>query len=144
MVKKFFSHYAPRPLQQPQMPDMKQVKRSVCNHIRHFSLLSFPPLQFCRVRPHLTSQQLNHHHSTNHAKQFKVNPVQDFYMIALPCGRRWNAVPSVRRGATDPLQFTICRLQATSQICKFCLKLLHDLHVLHGYQNLPLLHALHG
>ena len=33
MVKKFFSHYAPRPLQQPQMPDMKQIKRSVCNHI---------------------------------------------------------------------------------------------------------------
>lgn len=43
MVKKFFSHYAPRPLQQPQMPDMKQVKRSVCNHIRHFSLLSYLP-----------------------------------------------------------------------------------------------------
>ena len=40
MVKKSFSHYAPRPLQQPQMPDMKQVKRSVCNHIRHFSLNS--------------------------------------------------------------------------------------------------------
>ena len=43
MVKKFFSHYAPRPLQQPQIPDMKQVKRSVCNHIRHFSLLSYLP-----------------------------------------------------------------------------------------------------
>ena len=43
MVKKFFSHYAPRPLQQPQMPDMEQVKRSVCNHIRHFSLLSHLP-----------------------------------------------------------------------------------------------------
>ena len=43
MVKKFFSHYAPRPLQQPQMPDMKQIKRSVCNHIRHFSLLSYLP-----------------------------------------------------------------------------------------------------
>ena len=43
IVKKFFSHYAPRPLQQPQMPDMKQVKRSVCNHIRHFSLLSYLP-----------------------------------------------------------------------------------------------------
>jgi hypothetical protein len=40
MVKKFFSHYAPRPQPPPQMPDMKQVKRSVCNHIRHFSLLS--------------------------------------------------------------------------------------------------------
>ena len=40
------SHNAPRPLQQPQMPDMKQVKRSVCNHIRHFSLLSFPQRQF--------------------------------------------------------------------------------------------------
>ena len=25
------------------MPDMKQVKRSVCNHIRHFSLLSYLP-----------------------------------------------------------------------------------------------------
>ena len=48
MVKK--SHYAPRPLQQPQMPDMKQIKRSVCNHIRHFSLLSFPPRQFRRAR----------------------------------------------------------------------------------------------
>ena len=43
MVKKFFSHYAPRPMQQPQMPDMKQIKRSVCNHIRHFSLLSYLP-----------------------------------------------------------------------------------------------------
>ena len=43
MVKKLFSHYAPRPLQQPQMPDMKQVKRSVCNHISHFSLLSYLP-----------------------------------------------------------------------------------------------------
>ena len=43
MVKKFFSHYAPRPLQQPQMPDMKEIKRSVCNHIRHFSLLSYLP-----------------------------------------------------------------------------------------------------
>ncbi len=43
MVKKLFSHYAPSPLQQPQMPDMKQVKRSVCNHIRHFSLLSHLP-----------------------------------------------------------------------------------------------------
>ena len=43
MVKKLFSHYAPSPLQQPQMPDMKQVKRSVCNHIRHFSLLSYLP-----------------------------------------------------------------------------------------------------
>ena len=43
MVKKSFSHYAPRPLQQPQMPDMKQVKRSACNHIRHFSLLSYLP-----------------------------------------------------------------------------------------------------
>ena len=43
MVKKFFSHYAPRPLQLPQMPDMKQVKSSVCNHIRHFSLLSYLP-----------------------------------------------------------------------------------------------------
>ena len=43
MVKKSLSHYAPRPLQQPQMPDMKQVKRSVCNHIRHFSLLSYLP-----------------------------------------------------------------------------------------------------
>ena len=42
------SHYAPRPLQQPQMPDMKQIKRSVCYHIRHFSLLSFPPRQFHR------------------------------------------------------------------------------------------------
>ena len=49
MVKKFFSHYAPRPLQQPQMPDMKQIKRSVCNHIRHFSLLSSPLRQFCRA-----------------------------------------------------------------------------------------------
>ena len=49
MVKKSFSHYAPRPLQQPQMPDMEQVKRSVCNHIRHFSLLSFPPRQFRRA-----------------------------------------------------------------------------------------------
>ena len=47
MVKKFFSHYAPRPLQQPQMPDMKEIKRSVCNHIRHFSLLSLPPRQIC-------------------------------------------------------------------------------------------------
>ena len=37
------SHYAPRPLQQPQMPDMKQIKHSVCNHIRHFSLLSYLP-----------------------------------------------------------------------------------------------------
>ena len=37
------SHNAPRPLQQPQMPDMKQVKSSVCNHIRHFSLLSYLP-----------------------------------------------------------------------------------------------------
>jgi hypothetical protein len=37
MLKKFFSHYAPRPLLQ--LPDMKQVKRSVCNHIRHFSFL---------------------------------------------------------------------------------------------------------
>ena len=61
---------------------------------------------------------------------------------ALPCGRRWNAVPSVRRGirlrrrrqvarraqrgalrskvargrATDPLQFTICMLQANFSI----------------------------
>ena len=43
MVKKFFSHYAPHPMQQPQMPDMKQIKRSVCNHIRHFSLLSYLP-----------------------------------------------------------------------------------------------------
>ena len=43
MVKKFFSHYAPRPLQQPQMPDMKQIKRSVCNRISHFSLLSYLP-----------------------------------------------------------------------------------------------------
>ena len=43
MVKKFFSHYAPRPLQQPQMPDMKQVKRSVCYHNRHISLLSYLP-----------------------------------------------------------------------------------------------------
>ena len=43
MVKKSFSHYAPCPMQQPQMPDMKQVKRSVCNHIRHFSLLSYLP-----------------------------------------------------------------------------------------------------
>ena len=43
MVKKFLSHYAPRPLQQPQMPNMKQIKRSVCNHIRHFSLLSHLP-----------------------------------------------------------------------------------------------------
>ena len=43
MVKKFFSHYAPRPMQQPQMPDMKQIKRSVCNHIRHFSLPSYLP-----------------------------------------------------------------------------------------------------
>ena len=43
MVKKFFSHYAPRPLQQPQMPGMKQVKRSACYHIRHFSLLSYLP-----------------------------------------------------------------------------------------------------
>ena len=43
MVKKFFSHYAPRALQQPQMPDMKQIKRSVCNYIRHFSLLSHLP-----------------------------------------------------------------------------------------------------
>ena len=43
MVKKFFSHCAPRPLQQPQMPDMKQIKHSVCNHIRHFSLLSYLP-----------------------------------------------------------------------------------------------------
>ena len=41
MVKKFFSHYAPGPL--PQMPGMKQIKRSVCNHIRHFSLLSYLP-----------------------------------------------------------------------------------------------------
>ena len=48
MVKKFFSHYAPRPLQQPQMPDMKPIKRSACNHIRHFSLLSFPPRQIRR------------------------------------------------------------------------------------------------
>ena len=39
MVKKFFSHYAPRPLQQPQMPDMKQVN----NHIRHFFHLSYLP-----------------------------------------------------------------------------------------------------
>ena len=39
MVKTSFSHYAPRPLQQPQMPDMKQVN----NHIRHFSLLSYLP-----------------------------------------------------------------------------------------------------
>ena len=43
MAKKFFSHYAPRPLQQPQMPNMEQVKRPVCNHIRHFSLLSYLP-----------------------------------------------------------------------------------------------------
>ena len=43
MVKTSFSHYAPRPLQQPQMPDMKQIKRSVCNRIRHFSLLSYLP-----------------------------------------------------------------------------------------------------
>ena len=43
MVKKFFSHYATRPQQQPQMPDIKQIKRSVCNHIRHFSLLSYLP-----------------------------------------------------------------------------------------------------
>ena len=47
MVKK--SHYAPRPLQQPQMPDMKQVKSSVCNHIRHFSTLSSPPRQISRA-----------------------------------------------------------------------------------------------
>ena len=39
----FFSHYVPRSPLQPQMPDMKQVKRSVCNHIRHFSLLSYLP-----------------------------------------------------------------------------------------------------
>ena len=37
------SHNAPHPLQQPQMPNMKQIKRSVCNHIRHFSLLSHLP-----------------------------------------------------------------------------------------------------
>ena len=43
MVKKFFSHYAPRPLQQPQMPDMKQIKRSACNHILNFFLLSYLP-----------------------------------------------------------------------------------------------------
>ena len=43
MVKTSFSHYAPRPLQQPQMPDMKQIKRSVCYPIRHFSLLSYLP-----------------------------------------------------------------------------------------------------
>lgn len=55
MVKKFFSHYSPRPLQQPQMPDMKQVKRSVCNHIRHFSLLSFPPRQFRRATANPTN-----------------------------------------------------------------------------------------
>ena len=69
--------------------------------------------------PHCTSQQLNHCHSSNHATQSKVNPVQDCYTIytaiiialcgvrgapalpcgalgdrALPCGRRWNAVPT--------------------------------------------------
>ena len=49
MVKKSFSHYAPRPLQQPQMPDMKQVKRSICNYIRHFSHRSFPLRQFRRT-----------------------------------------------------------------------------------------------
>ena len=61
------------------------------------------------IQPHCTSQQLNHHHSTNHATHSKVNHVQDFYMFykaiiialcglrgapALPCGRRWNAVPT--------------------------------------------------
>ena len=43
MVKKFFSHYAPCLQPPPQMPDMKQVKRSVCNYIRHISLLSYLP-----------------------------------------------------------------------------------------------------
>ena len=55
MVKKPLSHYAPRPMQQPQMPNMKQVKRSVCNYIRHFSPLSFPLRQFCRA----TANQLS-------------------------------------------------------------------------------------
>ena len=74
MVKKFFSHYAPRPLQQPQMPDMKQVKSSVCNHIRHFSLLSHLPSAGnpSTQLPHCITQHHNHHHSTNHATQSKL------------------------------------------------------------------------
>ena len=74
MVKKFFSHYAPRPLQQPQMPDMKQIKHSVCNHIRHFSLLSHLPSAGnpSTQLPHCITQHHNHHHSTNHATQSKL------------------------------------------------------------------------
>ena len=37
-LRLYISHYAQRPL--PQMPDMKQAKRSVCNHIRHFYFLT--------------------------------------------------------------------------------------------------------
>ena len=32
-------------------------------------------------RPHCISQHLNQHHSTGHATQSKVNPVQDFYTL---------------------------------------------------------------
>ena len=74
MVKKFFSNYAPRALQRTQMPDMKQVKRSVCNHIRHFSLLSHLPSAGnpSTQLPHCITQHHNHHHSTNHATHSKL------------------------------------------------------------------------
>ena len=76
MVKKFFSHYAPRPLQQPQMPNMEEVECSVCYNISHPSLLSSPPQQFCREPPSLykPTTQSPSFHKPRHTIQTHASP----------------------------------------------------------------------